>query len=214
MFSEVLSSNAKKLMQDILPQEDTIREKFYLAGGTGLALHLGHRKSEDLDFICKDVFPLNPIARLIDHLDGQLLVEEKDTVHAIINDVKISFLWYPYEMLSPFDNYGKIRVAGVDDIACMKCIAISQRGAKKDYYDLYEILRLYSLRKMRDMLEEKYGLNNVNIYHIGKSLLYFDEAEKTPEPVIFRNLKWEEVKTSIQSFSDEITQVFLEDSRQ
>jgi len=209
MFPEILTPGARAFLRTAVVQAASIREHFYLAWGTGLALHLGHRESQDLDFFSPDSFRIDPILGFIREQDGKILIAEEGTIHAILQMVKVSFLYYPYPLISSQEVYGETSVAGIPDIACMKFIAISQRGEKKDFYDIYELLHLYDLPQLKDMLLEKYGEDTMNIYHIGKSLLYFDEAEETPTPRSHKDLEWETVKTFLRSHSEEIAEVFL-----
>ncbi|MFQ5657921.1 MAG: nucleotidyl transferase AbiEii/AbiGii toxin family protein, partial [Candidatus Methylomirabilales bacterium] len=54
MHPEVLPLRARRLCGKLM-RLPALRP-FYLAGGTGLALHLGHRRSEDLDFFSRRAF--------------------------------------------------------------------------------------------------------------------------------------------------------------
>jgi len=209
MFPEILTPGTRTFLGTTIAQAASIQEHFYLAGGTGLALHLGHRESQDLDFFSPDSFQIDPIIGFIREQNGKILIAEEGTIHAILETVKVSFLYYPYPLISSPETYGAVSVAGIPDIACMKFIAISQRGEKKDFYDIYEMLHLYTLPQIKDMLFKKYGEDTVNIYHIGKSLLYFDEAEATPIPRSRKDLEWETVKAFLRSRSEEIAEVFL-----
>jgi hypothetical protein len=86
-------------------------------------------------------------------------------------------------------------VASERDIALMKLAAISGRGSRKDFVDLYLILRIGgTLNDYFRMLPEKYGASRINTYHILKSLTYFEDAEKEPLPRMFVPFDWEECK--------------------
>lgn len=209
MFPEILTPGAQTFLKTTIAQTTAIQEHFYLAGGTGLALHLGHRESQDLNFFSPDSFQLDPIIEFIRDQDGKIMVAEEGTIHAILETIKVSFLYYPYPLISSLEKYDGASVAGIPDIACMKFITISQRGEKKDFYDIYEMLHLFTLPQIKDMLFEKYGEETVNIYHIGKSLLYFEEAEETPAPKGRKDMEWGTVKAYLRSRSEEIAEVFL-----
>jgi len=88
-----------------------------------------------------------------------------------------------------------IELAGVPDIAAMKVVAIAQRGTKKDFFDLYEILRGISIQEVKTWFLEKYGDRRVNCYHVVRSLVFFEEAEGEPDPVSLNGTTWEEVKS-------------------
>lgn len=85
------------------------------------------------------------------------------------------------------------------DIACMKIAAISQRGTKKDFVDLYVLLQKYTLDEMLKAFEKKYTGTSYQKLHILKSLVYFDDAENDPEPDYISPIKWEDVKNLLTS---------------
>lgn len=170
---------------------------FYLAGGTALALHLGHRKSVDLDFFKFDSFSPQKIYNSLQDLNPKIIQETEGTLDIIVNDVKVSFLQYPYKMLKSTIVYKSIYLASIEDIACMKITAISSRGSKKDYFDLYMILQQYSLEEIFKLFIEKFKGIDYSLNHILKSLVYFEDAEKDPEPDLLIDLNWNEVKKEI-----------------
>lgn len=110
---------------------ENIRGAFYLAGGTALALQLGHRKSNVLDLFAPKPFDIERLSWRVVALGGRVRVAEQGTLHATIDGVKASFFYYPYGLLKPFVRYRGLNIAAIEDIACMKVIAIAQRGEKK-----------------------------------------------------------------------------------
>jgi len=192
-----------------LSRNDEIARRFYLAGGTALALHLGHRISKDVDLFCKELFNLELYSEQIVNMKGRLIEVKEGTIYALIKGVKVSFLYYPYKILRPLTGYKGLRVASIEDIACMKVIAISQRGEKKDFYDIYETLRHYSIEDIKALMIEKYPSEILNWYHIVKSFCYFDDAEKQADPLSLNNTRWEEVKTFFLSREKEFSRIFL-----
>ena len=170
-------------------------KKYYLAGGTALSLHFGHRFSFDLDF-----FSQNPEKSEIirDNLEkiGKLEIIQNDfgTFNGILNDVKISFFIYKYPLLHPAKEYKVIKVADVSDIACMKVDAVSSRGTKRDFIDLFFICQKISLLKILSLFLKKYSSVKVNKFHIIKSLVYFNDAKDDPMPRMIEKISWQEVK--------------------
>lgn len=79
----------------------------------------------------------------------------------------------------------------------MKIAAIIGRGTKKDFIDLYFLLRLFTLNELLDLYLEKYP--DGSLFVAMKSLTYFDDAEQDPMPVMFDNVEWESVKDSIRN---------------
>jgi hypothetical protein len=193
MFSKTLPKNGEKIL-DLL-NKDNLLNDFYLAGGTGLALQIGHRKSMDFDFFSKNKFDTNYyITRLHNLGDFNLLDEAKGTVTGTLYNVKISFFHYNYPLLWNLDNFNEIKVADIKDIGLMKFTAIAGRGTKKDFIDLYYIAKNHiSLSKLFSHFDDKYG-STYNRYHILKSLIYFDDAENDKEPEMLEEMKWKSVK--------------------
>lgn len=169
---------------------------FYLAGGTALALHLGHRISGDLDFFSKQELRIQELLRaLAEQDDFRLELREVDTLIGMIRGVKAAFFHYPYPLLEKTTRAGDIALASVRDIACMKLEAIASRGAKRDFIDLYAILESgETLTGLLDAFAEKYAALNVNLLHIKKSIVYFTDAEDEPMPKMLQPIAWNTVK--------------------
>lgn len=169
---------------------------FYLTGGTALSLLLGHRESEDLFFFTKNNFDPAQLQQNIlqfGNLDNVSI--EEGTLNAYFKGVKLQFLYYPYNLLENFIEWNNINLSSMVDIACTKLITISMRGSKKDFIDLYFILKQLTLAELFAKLEEKYTKVQYNIPHILKSLVYFTDADDQPMPRMKLNVEWREVKS-------------------
>lgn len=125
-------------------------KRFSLVGGTALALQLGHRQSEDLDFIFdSEKIDCTGIKRFIARLfpDFRLIREESGyQLDFIVMAVKLTFfsagaVIIPFQVKAHTFPYGNINIASVDAIAALKMATISQRCTIRDYYDLYFIAR-------------------------------------------------------------------------
>jgi predicted nucleotidyltransferase component of viral defense system len=208
MFKQALNARTVLLIKTI-SEIPSIIEKFYLAGGTALSLYLGHRRSEDLDLFAENRFALEPYIHTISSLNGQILMAEEGSIHSIVNDVKLSLLYYPYPSIKPFVEFSGMKVASVDDIICMKIVAVSQRAEKKDFFDIYEAAKIYELSQIRKMFHEKYKKREKNCYHILKSIFYFNDAEESPDPISLNGTRWDDVKKYLLSRQKEITNEFL-----
>lgn len=174
----------------------SLLDPFYLAGGTGLALWLGHRRSVDLDFFNEQGFDPD---RLIQELLGleclAVVAQGPGTLHVAIRGVKLSFLAYRYPVLFPFARLHGVAVAGPRDIACMKVTAIAGRGTKRDFVDLYFAARqLGGLKPVLDWFSQKYTAANYSRPHLLKSLTFFRDAEQEPMPDMLVPCDWEAVK--------------------
>lgn len=168
---------------------------FYLSGGTALSLQLGHRESEDLDFFSQADFKPDAIQQellSIGSLESTYI--DNVTLNTFLEGVKLQFLHYPYALLEETVVWNDLRLSSIIDIACTKLITISARGSKKDFIDLYEILKIYTLDQLFEKLDIKYKDINYNHAHILKSLIYFDDADVQPMPRMHNSLEWDEVK--------------------
>lgn len=167
---------------------------FYLAGGTGLALHLGHRRSVDLDLFHEAEFDSAALRDRLRDLPGLAKVETApNTLHLQLHGVKVSFLRYPYPLLFPLHGFGELRIADARDIACMKVEAIASRGSRRDFVDLYVAARAYGLREILDWFAAKFASAKYNRTHVLKSLTYFRDAETEPSPDMLIPLEWSAV---------------------
>lgn len=170
---------------------------FYLAGGTALALRIGHRTSLDFDFYTKKKFDSLKLQRLLEKKFKEviLLAKAADTLIVRIDNVAVSFFQYPYSLLFPPTKYGQMPpLASKEDIAAMKVIAVSDRGTKRDFIDIYFLLQENSLQQLFGFVKKKYP--NFNIYVGLRGLTYFVDAEEKQHRklYLFRFVSWPEIK--------------------
>jgi hypothetical protein len=178
----------------------TADNNFYLAGGTALAIQLEHRESIDLDWFSTDFFSNEKIKKQLGQIGNfKLDQEEKGTIHGSLDGVKITFLHYKYRPVFPLIDFKEVKLADERDIAAMKLDAISSRGSKKDFIDLYFLLEKYSLKELFEFFENKYKDIEYNKIHLIKSLLYFEEAEQDPMPIMIKDKNWQEIKEKIKT---------------
>jgi len=171
----------------------------YLAGGTALALHFGHRISVDLDIFMPTPFEEEGLLAQLQNLPGfSLTAKAPSTIHAVIQGTKVSFLGYSYPMLFPVAPFQGVAVADARDIACMKVSAIASRGAKRDFIDLFIASERYGLQNILNWFSRKYEKIGYNRLHVIKSLTFFADAEKDPLPHLLVPLAWDEVKSYLR----------------
>lgn len=195
---DVLPEIQMKLFEDLSSRQ--FIKDFYLAGGTCLALQIGHRQSIDFDFfIPADFNTATVIKELTQFGNYKRENEEKNTINGSLNEVRISFFGYPYKIIDKYIIYRNIRLAGMKDIAAMKLEAIAGRGSKKDFIDLYFLCNYFSLDDIFSFHAQKYGSGLSNQYHLLKSLVYFIDAEEEPLPFMLENVDWGMVKSRIIS---------------
>lgn len=207
---KVLFPPTKKAL-DYLSKQSWIGNGWYLAGGTSLTLQWGHRQSVDLDFFTPEKdFETDQLIGKFQPANWKTTKIEKGTVYGELFGVKISFIAYPWFIPQQrLHQYGTVRILDDEDIVVMKILAISQRGAKRDFYDLY----WYSTQKNSlvtaiESISSQYPNHDHNFHHILKSLTYFDDAEDDPDPVIFFEASWQKIKeyflTEVPKISKEI----------
>lgn len=198
MFEESISQETKRVLEKL--GESELTKNFYLAGGTALAIQLGHRESIDLDWFFSSDFSTSVLKeKLADLGNFEITAEETGTLHGVMNGVKLSFLHYKYKLLFDKLKFGKVDLADEKDIAAMKISAVSSRGSKKDFIDIYFLLQKYSLNEIVNFFEEKFINVKYNKAHILKSLVFFEDAEKDPMPKMLKEVSWEEAKKFIQN---------------
>ena len=195
MHKEAINKSTQRVLAKITGQ---IGSGFYLAGGTALAIQLGHRLSIDLDWFSASDFHRNTLREMLSR-EGrfELTEEEEGTVHGLLDDVRVSFLRYAYPLLFPLVEFEGSQLADERDIAAMKLDAVSSRGSKKDFIDIYFLLEKYSLSELLKIFEKKYAAIKFNRIHILKSLSYFEDAEREPMPIMLKPISWEMVKKKI-----------------
>ena len=196
MYPKTLYPKTKQVLIKLVKQG--LVTDFYLAGGTGLSLQLGHRKSIDLDFFTDNFPKRDLLLASLKKLKPKIIHEARGTLDLSIEGVMVSFLEYRYPLISDLTDFEGVKMASVVDIACMKLTAISSRGSKKDFVDFYEILKIFSLEQLFDNFEKKYKGVKYQKLHLLKSLVYFADAESDPEPILLKKMDWNIVKKKLE----------------
>src|SRR5688572_19792010 len=182
------------------------RVGFYLGGGTAVALRCGHRRSIDFDWFAPalerpDVLLSDLQALGVPIQETQI---EAGTIIGRVKGVKVSFLAFPYPMLDTLDSWPKYdtQIASVRDLGAMKLLAVAQRGSRKDFVDIYELLQNgVSLRRMLDDFREKFRTDAVSAL---RGLTYFDDAEKEPMPEMLSAAEWPAMRRTVESSVREV----------
>ncbi len=194
MFTKTLSENAQKSLA--LLGKDVLPPNTYLAGGSALALHFGHRISIDFDFFTDVFFSSEKLAKDLTKIGNfKLQTVLKDTLLGTFNGIKFSIFYYQYPLLFQAVDYQGISIADSKDIAAMKIAAVMDRGTKKDFIDLYFLSKKgISLESCFEYYEKKYKALANNLYSIITSLSYFIDAENSEMPKMLEKVDWEEIK--------------------
>ncbi len=181
----------KKLMS--LPHLD----QFFLVGGTALALKMGHRESIDLDLFTTQDFDKDDLLMLLrEDFDVRVEVTSPSIFITRVNEVKVDFVRFRYKMLYPIVPTEGVRMPDIRDIAAMKLDAVTKRGSKKDFYDIYFLLKEMTLYELLQLHYEKF--QHSTQFHVIKSLNYFEDAEPQDDPIVFnKKITWEKVKIEL-----------------
>ncbi len=141
MHTEIFSGKQNEL----LPYLKVFKRKFYMAGGTAVALHLGHRRSIDFDLFCKNDINKKDIRKKLEAFPFRIvkIFEDTDQLHFFINDIKVTFFNYTYEIEHPLSLEQNLSYPSLLSLASMKAYALGRRAKWKDYVDLYFILKDY-----------------------------------------------------------------------
>ncbi len=137
-------------------------KKFYLVGGTALALQIGHRRSVDFDFFLYTELPENLLQQVKRQFPGSTIsvsYRAHGQLTIFISDIKVTFFAYPYPVLEPFVRYQSINIASINEIAAMKAFAIGKRLSYKDYVDWYFLLKDHHIKLERviKFAQKKFG---------------------------------------------------------
>ena len=139
MHREILTEKQNEL----LPYLKAFKRKFYLVGGTAVALHLGHRRSIDFDLFCRPAIIKKDIRKKLETFPFRIvkLFEDTDQIHFIINDIKVTFFSYTYQIEHQLNFEQYITYPSLLSLASMKAYALGRRAKWKDYVDLYFVLK-------------------------------------------------------------------------
>lgn len=179
--------------------EAGVTQEFYLAGGTGLALLLNHRRSVDLDFFSRtnrlDFDGRRPLLGRLRRIRGWTLIEARDgTLHGRVGRVRVSFFWYPEPLVRPLVRQGSVRIASIADIGLMKLGAIIGRGSRKDFVDLYAIAQQMPLPQLLALAPKKFKDAQDFTLQALKALNFFEDADRDPPLVTPAPFAWNQVK--------------------
>ncbi|MFA5831241.1 MAG: nucleotidyl transferase AbiEii/AbiGii toxin family protein [Candidatus Paceibacterota bacterium] len=205
MHYEILDEQRR----NILPLFRSFKNDFYLAGGTALALQIGHRDSIDFDFFSETPINTQKLFEKVREVFKEHAIvktqEEANTLSVVIDEyIKISFFSYSYLLLDETINEENFRLASVKDIACMKLSAITGRASNKDYIDLYYILQTIPLSHLLILAQQKFDSLDQNL--LLKSIIYFEDI--TVDPILFKEGKevsFEKVKDFLEKEVNKIT---------
>lgn len=197
----ILNWNQRKILKNIVFFK---KYSVYLAGGTALALHFGHRTSQDLDFYTPEHFNAQVIYKQFKKVFGKEKLSDasiaKDTLKFKLNITDISLFRYPYSLIRPLISFESVRLASAEDIMAMKIEAIITRGYKRDFVDIYFAIKKYRIKGILNFFKEKYP-EIFNEYNCLFALTYFEDAEQKEQGrkkiYIYSGVSWQAIKKYI-----------------
>ncbi len=206
MYWNIFDKDRYDLLKKI--SEGVSIDDYYMIGGTALSLQLGLRESYDFDFCVKSQFNNEILLSELKNIGNvEVLQNQKGTCDVLLNGVQVSFFYYTNKVIKDFvkaEEMPKLKIASVLDIAVMKIVAIGGRGAKKDFFDLYNIIEKCNITidELVEGLIQKCG-DNVNYVNIIMGLSYFEDAEDEILPDTFVNYDWQKIKEFFIKFQSD-----------
>lgn len=196
LYYETIDPQTLELLRKL--QEIPSLRKTRLVGGTSLALQIGYPKFVDLDFFGEVDGDNDALTEELKSLGNLMVLKASSHLHIyLLNNIKIDIVDYAYPWLNEAIHIDGIQLADLTDIAAMKLAAITGRGTKKDFIDLYFLSKHFTLSEMQSFYERKYP--DGSMFMVLKSLSYFEDAEQDPSPYMLEPIDWEEVKRHILS---------------
>ena len=175
-------------------------QPFSLVGGTALSLRYGHRSSVDLDLFYHIKFDHDQIEEeLRSEFGGDFVYEsghKQFGIFCYIRKIKVDIVYFSHLPIAPIETELGIRMYSSSDIAAMKIQAMPGRARKKDFWDLHEFFRHFSLQQIMDWHKQKYPSQMLAI-SIPNAITYFTDAEESETPVSLRDQTWPKIKKDI-----------------
>ncbi len=169
-----------------------------LVGGTALALQIGHRASDDIDLFGSLNSDKISISEALNKIGKVAIINTTENINVYtVNEIKVDIVNYPYPWLAAEINEENLRLAALKDISAMKLAAITGRGTKKDFIDIYFLLEFFSLEQILGFYQQKY--RDGSQFLVLKSLSYFEDANPDISPKMISNINWEEIKEVIKT---------------
>lgn len=192
LYFQTVSKELRGLL--IAIQEEPLFNELRLVGGTALALQYGHRISIDLDFFGRLEAETEEVADRLSRLGQVRTIKNSKNIKVFtVNDIKVDFVNYNYPWIDDPIEESEVIIASDKDIAAMKVAAITGRGSKKDFVDMYFLLQNFTISQIVDFYESKYS--DASIFLALKSLTFFEDADAQPMPKMLKACQWQEVKT-------------------
>lgn len=195
LYRETVASDTFQLLNSIC--ELPMFKNFALAGGTSLALQIGHRISVDLDFFGNERIDSIQILQTLNHIKPLSIISQNNFMVVLnIKNIKVDFVDYQYPLLKELIIHDNVRLYSIEDIAAMKLAAIAGRGRKRDFFDLHFLLDFFSLGELLKLYNLKFQDGSAMM--VVRSLTFFEDADLDEDPVVLNSqITWDQVKENI-----------------
>lgn len=206
MHKEVLYKNQIEIISIL----EIFNKSFYLAWWTAIALILWHRKSLDFDLFSSKQIDKNKIVKKLKENDfkiSRILVDNsKDELSLIISWVKITFLYYPFDIkLENTNKFEKIKLPTIETLWAMKFYTLWKRWKRKDYVDIYSILKSGISFNNISKLTESIFKWAYNEKLLREQLCYFNDIDFSEEvDYIWENIWEDEIKSFLKNITTNI----------
>ncbi|MEK7168731.1 MAG: nucleotidyl transferase AbiEii/AbiGii toxin family protein [Patescibacteria group bacterium] len=206
LYLDILNKKQIKVLEKL----DFLDDQVYLAGGTALALQMGHRTSLDFDFYSKVDFKQDILISEFQKRFNNMTVENiaRGTLILTIDEINFSLFHYPYELISKFVVLKHTKMASIEDASAMKFLAVAMRGKRRDFIDVYYLLKQFKLNELLGFVKKKYP--TFEELMILKGLIFFEDAEDEDISrgikIFDKDFSWELAKKTI---TEEVTKYQL-----
>jgi hypothetical protein len=209
---EGLSPEMRHLLASIGQQP--FASHFYLAGGTALSLQIGHRQSVDFDFFAETdevkEERADEIIRSLNSFSIQVIERTPGNFVLLVENIRIGFFSYGYPLINPAVYLENVALASIADIGLMKCDALVTRGSRKDFYDLFQIAKSIPLADLLQLGSKKYPQFRDFPLMVLESMTLFENADRDFQPMLFKPVPWEEVKSFFIQQAKNLSKIWFE----
>jgi nucleotidyltransferase AbiEii toxin of type IV toxin-antitoxin system len=199
LYTIAVEPNTLSLLKRLMAMQEL--KNFSLVGGTALALKFGHRKSLDLDIFTNEKLDYKRIVEALEkEFEKEFIFDKQHITFAVfceIKNVKVDIVYFPHVQIAPSETIDGITMYSNKDIAAMKINAILGRGVKKDFWDIVELLKEFSLDEIIQFHKQKYPSQMLMI-SIPNALTYFEDAENSEDPISLKGQTWAQIKKELQ----------------
>jgi predicted nucleotidyltransferase component of viral defense system len=201
LYYQTLDPSSYQLLREVMAIQELKEARFMLAGGTSLALQLGHRMSTDLDlFTDKPFDPRQMQAKLRDLFGDRIQFQSINELgfRGFVDGVKFDMIHYPFPPKQPTREVDGLRLLSIETLAAMKVHAVANRGLRRDFTDLAEVLQRMPMQQVLGYYQQQFNPSERGFYHTMTALTYFGDAERTPQKIDTLNKRsWNDIKQII-----------------